>query len=369
MKIGVACYTSFGGSGVIAVELASGLARRGHEVHVIASAPTGRAVPQHERLAFHQVTVPAYPVFEHPPYEMAMASKIAEVSREHGLDLINVHYAVPHAASADLARQVLGRRAPALVTSLHGTDVTRIGSDPSFAAVTRFSVLRSDGITVPSRFLRDAAVELLGGAPIEIIPNFVDTERFVPMGSREPILFHVSNFRPVKRVLDLIEVLAILRERTPARLVLVGDGPERGRAEDRARELGLSHRVDFTGMRADFAKELARATAFLLPSELESFGLAALEAMSAGVPVLAYRVGGLPEVVVDGATGRLVEPYDVNALAEAALELLSHPELALRWGEAARAHVVACFRAEPAVERYERYFERVLDGARSKGHG
>jgi N-acetyl-alpha-D-glucosaminyl L-malate synthase BshA len=376
MRVGVVCYPSFGGSGVIAVELAIGLLRRGHQVHVIASAPPSRPLP--EGASFHQIAIPSYPLFEHPPYELAIASKIAEVSQRHSLDLINVHYAVPHAASAHLARQVLGEAAPALVTTLHGTDVTGIGVDPSFLAITRFTVARSDGITVPSRFLADAARQRFGAeVPLEIIPNFVDTDRFAPSddqsddqsnGPRDPILFHVSNFRPVKRVLDLIEVLARVRRRIPARLVCVGDGPDRSRAEAHARALGVADSVEFRGNRTDFAAELARATLFLLPSELESFGLAALEAMSAGVPVIAYRVGGLPEVVLDGVTGKLVEPHGVDALAAAALELSTDAEAARRLGGAAREHVLANFRTDPAIERYERHFLRVLDAARAKRH-
>jgi N-acetyl-alpha-D-glucosaminyl L-malate synthase BshA len=330
-------------------------------MHVI-RAGRGRDLPAHERLTFHQVSVPSYPVFEHPPYELAMASRIAEVSERHELDLINVHYAIPHAGSAHLARAMIDRP-PRLVTSLHGSDVMVVGRDPSFASFMRHLVRFSDGFTVPSRFLHDRALELLGDVAIETIPNFVDTERFTPSLDKEPILFHVSNFRPVKRVLDLIEVLAIVRRTLPVKLVLVGDGPERARVEQRAKELGLLQHVELLGMRSDFASRLARASVFVLPSELESFGLAALEAMSAGVPVLAYRVGGLAEVVDDGVTGRLVAPYDVEALARAAIELLSSGEKVKRWGEAARQHALG-FRTEPALERYERYFERVLDNPR-----
>lgn len=265
LGIGVVCYPSFGGSGVIASELAVGLARRGHRVHVIASAPPSRALPQCDRLFFHEVSISDYPLFEHPPYALAVAASVVEVASEHHLDLVHAHYAVPHAASTYLARQVLGPRAPRFVTTLHGTDVTRTGIDPAYLSITRFTVAASDGITVPSDFLRREAYRLLGvpsARPIEVIPNFVDTEHFAPALGRErarlaelfeqqwgpssetgPILFHVSNFRPVKRVTDLMEVLARVREHVPARLVLVGDGPDRAQAAQRARELGLQRSV------------------------------------------------------------------------------------------------------------------------------
>jgi L-malate glycosyltransferase len=385
LAIGIVCYPSLGGSGVVASELAAGLAQRGHRVHVIASAPPSRPLPECDRLFFHEVSVSDYPLFDHPPYVVALASAIVEVTNDHRLDLVHVHYAVPHAVSAYLARQVLGRSAPRVVTTLHGTDVTRVGADPSYQSITRFTVAASDGLTVPSEFLRCEAHRLLGlpeQPPIEVIPNFVDTDHFAPAAQRDrtrfdklftaavgeavepdgPILFHVSNFRAVKRVVDLMEVLARVRRHVPARLVLVGDGPERSHAAQRARDLGLAKSVCFLGKRADFVEYLKHADAFLLSSESESFGVAALEALSAGVPVFAYRVGGLPEVINE-AVGRLVEPFDVEALAGAVLDVVTDPARHAALCRAARAHALAHYRRDPVLDRYEACFRRVLDRA------
>jgi L-malate glycosyltransferase len=388
LAIGIVCYASLGGSGVVASDLAAGLARRGHRVHVIASAPPSRPLPDCDRLSFHEVAVSDYSLFEQPPYELGVAATIVDVASHHRLDLVHVHYAIPHAASAHLARQVLGRAAPRLVTTLHGTDVTRIGADPLYRTITRFTVAASDGITTPSEFLRKQAEILLGragGPPIEVIPNFVDTDHFTPDGDGDrsrlsglfggagdeegdaPILFHVSNFRTVKRAADLIDVLARVRRRVPARLVLVGDGPERERTAALAQDLGVAASVCFLGGRADFAEYLRHADAFVLPSESESFGVAALEALSCGVPVFGYRVGGLPEVV-SAAVGRLVEPFDVEALAAAVLEVVTDPEKRATFGRNARAHALAHFRRDPAIERYEAFYRGLLASV-SQGEG
>jgi N-acetyl-alpha-D-glucosaminyl L-malate synthase BshA len=376
LSIGVVCFPSLGGSGVVASEIAVGLARRRHRVHVIATARPVRTMPDVEDLQFHAVAMPEHPVMAQPPYDVAIASKIVDVCRENRLDLVLVHYAVPHAASAMLAREVLGAAAPAFVTSLHGTDVTRLGSAPAYRSVIAHAVAASDGITVPSRYLCREAHERLGipeSRSIEVLPNFVDTDHFAPPQQRDrgrfaglcdtcdegPVLFHVSNFRAVKRVSDLLEVLARVRRVVPARLVLVGDGPERARAEERAEALGLTGSVCFLGKRLDFAEHLRHADAFVLTSETESFGVAALEALSSGVPVFAYRVGGLPELVVE-RVGRLVPPLDVDALARAVLEVVTEPGLRAELGHAARAHALAGFQREPALDRYESYFRRVL---------
>lgn len=382
LAIGVVCYSSVGGSGVVASELSVGLAKRGHRVHVIASAPPSRALPQCDRIFFHEVAVSDYPLFEHPPYAIAVASAIVDVATEHHLDVVHVHYAVPHAASGYLARQVLGKNAPKFVTTLHGTDVTRFGTDSSFRAITRFTVAESDGISVPSKFLEAEArrlYELGDSARIDVIPNFVDTDYFTPAAARDrkklaplfrasghereeedgPILFHVSNFRAVKRIGDLIEVLARMRRSVPARLVLVGDGPERAHATQKARELGVAKNVCFLGKRGDFVEQLRHADAFLLPSESESFGVAALEAMSAGVPVFGYRVGGLPEVVTEDV-GCLVQPFDVDALSRAVLDAVCSPERRAQLGRAARARAEERFRRDPALERYEALYRRLL---------
>jgi N-acetyl-alpha-D-glucosaminyl L-malate synthase BshA len=291
---------------------------------------------------------------------------------------------VPHAASALLARQILGpAEAPAVVASLHGTDVTRVGSDPAYRAVTAHAVAAADGITVPSDFLRVEARRCLGVAeslPIDVLPNFVDTDHYAPAARRDPsvlaalfptpavletaYLFHVSNFREVKRVPELMEVLARVRRERPARLVLVGDGPTRGAAVERADALGVSDAVSFLGRRSEFVEYLQHADAFVLPSETESFGVAALEAQSAGVPVFAYRVGGIPEVIVDGRTGCLVEPHDPQHLAAALVEVLGDPDRRDAMARAARTHAVAHFAEPPAFDRYETFFRRVIERRR-----
>ncbi|MEO8602680.1 MAG: N-acetyl-alpha-D-glucosaminyl L-malate synthase BshA [bacterium] len=377
LRIGVVCYARFGGSGVVAAELASGLAARGHRVHVIASAAPGRVLRVSERLHLHVVHVPEYPVFDHAPYGLAVAGAIVEVASAERLDLLHVHYAVPHAASAYLACQVLDAAAPRCVITLHGSDVTPVGSEPSYRAVTRFAVAAADHVTVPSEYLRRQAhhhLDLAEQPPIEVIPNFVDTDHFAPAARRDrrvfdalfgapadgPVLFHVSNFRAVKRPTDLIDVLVAVRRRVPARLVLVGDGPERLRTAEHARACGVADSVCFLGQRPDFADLLPHADAFLLPSESESFGVAALEALSAGVPVFAYRVGGVPEVVVP-EVGVLVAACDVAALAQAVLNGLEDPAQLAERGRAARAHALAHFRRDRALDRYEACFRRVVE--------
>jgi N-acetyl-alpha-D-glucosaminyl L-malate synthase BshA len=385
ISVGIVCFPSLGGSGIIATELAVGLAHRGHRVHVIASATPSRALPTCERLFLHQVPVPSHPALADPPYAIALASSLVEIAGDRGLDVVHVHYAVPHAASAYLARRVLGSGAPRMITTLHGTDVTQLGSDPSYRSITQFTVGRSDGITVPSEFLKEQAYRQLGLSPeipIDVIPNFVDTGRFTPVEHRDrsrfdalfdaaggdpadrgaPVLFHVSSFRPVKRVTDLVEVLARIRRRTKMRLMLVGDGPERQRLMTLARELGVARSICLVGTHAEFVDYLKHADAFVLTSESESFGVAALEALSCGVPVVAYRVGGLPEVVTPDV-GRLVEKLDVDALAAAALEVVSHDGLRDTLGRAARARAVSSFELDDAVTRYEDHYRRVLAAA------
>lgn len=383
LTIGIVCFPSLGGSGVVASELAQGLAQRGHRLHLISSAPPSRAPLPCENEQFHLVQTPAYPLFEHPPYALAVASKIVDVARAHRLDLLQVHYAVPHAASALLAREVLGDSAPAIVVSLHGTDVTRVGPDPAYRAVTAHAVATADGITVPSDFLRREArthLEIPGERAIDLLPNFVDTEQFRPPARRDrsalhalfpptiagadgPVLFHVSNFREVKRVTDLVEILARVRRELPARLVLVGDGPTRELATQRAAQLGVEGAICWLGRRAEFVEWLQHADAFLLPSETESFGVAALEALSTGVPVFAYRVGGIPDVVIPGV-GCLIEPFDLEQFARELLVVLRDPQRQQAMGQAARAHAVARFGKAAALDRYENYFRHVVGRGR-----
>ncbi len=383
LSIGMVCFSSLGGSGIIATELAAGLARRGHRVHVIAGAPPTRSLPASDRLFFHEVRTPRYPALDPSPYALALASRLVEIIAAHRLDLVHVHYAVPHTTSAFLAREVArdldeSPVVPRIVTTLHGTDVTQVGSDPSFRPVTRFAVAQSDGLTAPSEFLRRETYRRLGlpdALHIEVIPNFVDTDRFTPAARRDrsrfddrfggaggPVLFHVSSFRAVKRVVDLIDVLAVVRRHVPARLVLVGDGPDRPAAMQRARDLGILDCVAFSGASTDFVEDLRHADAFVLASESESFGVAALEALSCAVPVVAYDVGGLAELLPP-EVGRLVAPFDVEGLGAAALHVVTHDDEREALGRAGRARAERHYRVGPAVDRYESYYRRVLAAA------
>jgi N-acetyl-alpha-D-glucosaminyl L-malate synthase BshA len=360
LRIGVVCYPTYGGSGVIATEVGMAMAELGHEVHFIGYDEPRRLRPG-PRVTFHGVEVRDYPVFHHPPYLLALASKLVEVATWSGLDLVHVHYAIPHAAAAVMARDVLvgeGRvRPPKILTTLHGTDITVVGSDPSYLPLTRHGLLMSDAVTVPSHHLERETRARLGlpDLPIQVIPNFVDIDRFRPLAEGPPDLdaprfVHVSNFRSVKRVPDLVAAFAAVRAELPhAELTLVGDGPERSRAESLARSLGLGASVRFLGRQDALTELLSGAAAFVLPSETESFGVAALEAMACGVPVVATDVGGLPEVVVDGESGLLVPSGDVARLAGAMKEIVRHPERWQRMAEASRARAVHTFRREEQV--------------------
>ncbi len=374
LRVGIVCFSTFGGSGVVAAEVAMSLARRGHAVHVFSDDVPGRLDPAQAGTTFHRVAPPDYPQLRHSPYTLALTSAIVEVSRRERLDVVHAHYALPHAVSAHLAREVLaadpaGRAAaPRLVTTLHGTDITLVGSDPSFLPLTRFTITGSDAVTTPSAWLARATHETLGvpaSVAIEVIPNFVDAERFRPAAPPRalpevPVVVHVSNFRPVKRVGDVIEVFARLRAQRPVRLRLVGDGPDRAAVLARAAALGLGAEVELLGERVDLPAVLREADLFLLPSETESFGLAALEAMASGVPVIASAVGGLPEVIPDGEVGFLCPLGDVEAMAAAARRLFDDPPLHARLRAAARRLAETRYRIEPAVERYIAVYRRVL---------
>jgi N-acetyl-alpha-D-glucosaminyl L-malate synthase BshA len=372
LRVGVACFSTFGGSGVVAAEVANALAARGHAVHVFSDERPVRLAADGPGLAFHLVTPPAYPQLPHSLYTLALASKIVEVGRRERLDLVHAHYALPHAASAELARQVLAAEGVALrvVTTLHGTDITLVGQDPSYLPLTRFAILASDAITVPSRWLGETTrrtLELPETRAIDVVPNFVDVERFRPGGgaaaraTRPPVLIHVSNFRPLKRVGDVVEVFARVRAGGPARLRLVGDGPERAGAVAELERRGLAADVEVVGEPADLAAVLADADVFLLPSETESFGLAALEALACGVPVLASDVGGLPEVVRDGEVGFLCPVGDVAAMAAGVRRLLDDPSLRAAMGAAARRRAETLFRPEPAIEGYLGVYRRAVE--------
>ncbi|HEY6210783.1 MAG TPA: N-acetyl-alpha-D-glucosaminyl L-malate synthase BshA, partial [Vicinamibacterales bacterium] len=342
MKIGITCYPTYGGSGAVATELGVSLARHGHEVHFISYAQPFRLPLFTPRIYFHEVDVGKYPLFEYPPYDLALAVRMHEVAIKHNLDLLHCHYAIPHATSAWIAREMLQRTGAYIpvVTTLHGTDITIVGQDPSFHAITKFSIEKSDGLTAVSRFLQQETLTAFGctACRIEVIPNFIDPDVYdrskytsvfdQQVGESTKVLMHVSNFRPVKRIRDVVQVFARVSKSLPAILVMVGDGPDRGDAEAEARTLGVDDRVFFLGKIDTVAPLLAGADLFLLPSDRESFGLSALEALASGVPVIGANVGGLPEVVRHGETGFLCGVGDVDAMATAALELLSNPA---RW--------------------------------------
>jgi len=349
------------------------LAAGGDEVHVLSYALPSRLSLADANLYYHEVVVPHYPLFEYPPYSLALASKMAEVARHQRLDLLHAHYAVPNAVSANLAKLMLAPRPLGVVTTLHGTDVTLVGNDPSYLETTRWAVLASDAVTAVSESLRAATVHQLcvEERPIEVIPNFIDPRRYeaarhLPGARRwvrpgEKILMHVSNFRPVKRAMDVLEVFLKVRERLPAHLLFVGDGPERARLEQRCRELGCCAGVTFLGNMAPIEEVLVGADLFLLPSESESFGLAALEALACEVPVIATLAGGIPEVVRHGIDGLLYAVGDVAGMAEGAIALLSDADRQRSFALAGRAGALERFSEVAIVARYRHLYETTLD--------
>jgi len=366
LRVGITCYPTFGGSGIIATEIGLELARRGHLVHFICSAMPWRFDRFSKNVFLHAVEARDYPLFEHDPYVLALTSKMVEVAVWAKLDLFHVHYAIPHATAGLLAKQILGKAAPKLLTTLHGTDITVVGNDRSFLPVTRFSIEGSDAVSAPSQFLREATYENIGvyrARPIDVISNFVDTDLYAPSPTgprRPPVVVHNSNFRPLKRVEDVIRVFAEVRRARACELVLIGDGPERTRVERLVHELGLAGSVTFLGQQLNFVQVLQGARVFLLPSETEAFGLAALEALSCGVPVVASRVGGLPEVVLHGECGFLEPAGDVAAMAGAVGRLLDDDALHARMSTRARQLVEERFRLKPMVDRYEDLYRRLL---------
>jgi N-acetyl-alpha-D-glucosaminyl L-malate synthase BshA len=372
VKIGITCYPSAGGSGVMATELGKRLAGLGHEVHFITSALPVRLRGFDENIYFHEVIPDSYPLFQYPPYEVSLATRMHDVALHHGLDVLHVHYAIPHAVSSFLAREMLKPRKIATVTTLHGTDITLVGVLPSFHRLTRFSIERSDGVTAVSEWLRQQTEEKFPmDRPVRVIPNFIDTKVFRPVANPrarcrlgaadEKIVMHISNFRPVKNIEAVVRVFAGIAEQVRSRLVLIGDGPELARADVMARELGIYDRVNFLGNQEFIEELLPAADLFLLPSHHESFGLVALEAMSAGVPVLATNQGGPVEVIDDGRTGYLRAPDDVPGMVAAALEVLSDGERALRMGEAARRVAVERYDIDRVVPRYVDFYRSTLE--------
>jgi N-acetyl-alpha-D-glucosaminyl L-malate synthase BshA len=370
MRIGITCYPTYGGSGVVATELGKALALRGHQVHFISYAMPTRLSGFQENVFYHEVEMSSYPLFDFPLYTLALSSKMVEVTQYEKLDILHCHYAIPHAASAYLAKQILKAREPRVITTLHGTDITLVGLEPSFLPVMKFAIEQSDGVTAVSRFLREKTLTNYGiSKDIEVIPNFVDTsvyrrlpadhirQRCSHPGDR--ILIHTSNFRAVKRVQDVIATFAEVRKKVPSTLLLIGDGPDRSQCELQVRELGLHDSVRFLGKQLELVELLSTGDLFLMPSQSESFGLSALEAMACGVPVISTSVGGLPELQVHGQTGYIAEIGDIDRMAKYAVDLLTNPARHKLFSEAARQRAKE-FESSKIVEQYEQYYERVL---------
>jgi N-acetyl-alpha-D-glucosaminyl L-malate synthase BshA len=379
MRIGITCYPTYGGSGVVATELGLELAERGHEIHFISYAQPIRLSGPHPNIHYHEVEVSRYPLFEYPPYDLALASRMAEVAELYDLDLLHVHYAIPHSVSALLARQMMaakprGRKLP-FVTTLHGTDITLVGLDRSYLPITRFSIEQSDGVTAISQYLRERTLrEFDIRNEIRVIYNFVNCDVYVrgkeaadlkqeyaPNGER--LLVHLSNFRPVKRITDCIEVFERVRKKIPSKLLMIGDGPDRSRAEWLAVQKGIHDDVIFLGKQEQVQEKLALADILLLPSELESFGLAALEGMACEVVPIATRVGGIPELIEHGKSGYLADVGDVESMARYAIDLLGDDAALQTMAKASRAVAQSRFCASRIIPQYEEYYRRVLERA------
>ena len=372
MNIGITVYPTYGGSGIVGSELGRELAARGHNVHFISSALPTRLTELNERVHFHEVEMMSYPLFEHQPYDLALATKMATVARSENLDLLHVHYAIPHSISAILAREsIKNKRYVPVITTLHGTDITLVGADRSYLPITRYGIQQSDGVTSVSKFLKQATIETFDFDEIEVIPNFISPEQYhreenspmcknlAPNG--EKLLVHVSNFRPVKRPLDCVEILAKVREKGGnARLIMVGDGPELSAVRHRAKQLNVQDHAIFVGKQARIADYLAVADVFLLPSQEESFGLAALEAQACEVPVVATRIGGIPEVVTDGESGFLSNVGDTEKMADDALKFIKDDEMRRAFGSRGRELAVSRYSSEKIIPQYINFYEKVL---------
>ncbi len=386
MKIGITCYPTYGGSGVVATELGIELAARGHDIHFITYSQPFRLTGREANIHFHEVAVSNYPLFEHPPYDLALATRMAEVAEFYSLDLLHVHYAIPHSVSAYLAQKMVesqslaarGRHLP-FITTLHGTDITLVGLDRSYLPITRFGIEESDGVTAISSYLRERTRQAFSiTSEIEVIRNFVNCDVYVrnpelvasmrprfakPATATRPaerLLVHLSNFRPVKRVTDVVEIFARVAKAMPARLLLIGDGPDRSSAEYLAARHGVQDRIHFLGKQDNVNELLPLADLMLMPSEMESFGLAALEAMACSVPTIATRVGGVPELVNDGENGLLFNVGDVEAMSSAAISLLADPDRLTAMAKAARKTAQDQFCASRIIPLYESYYERVI---------
>jgi N-acetyl-alpha-D-glucosaminyl L-malate synthase BshA len=365
MRIGITCYPTYGGSGIVATELGLELANRGHEVHFISYANPIRLDPGIPRIHYHEVEVSQYPLFHYPPYCLALASRMAEVAERYDLDLLHVHYAIPHSISALLAQQMMEtkRRLP-FVTTLHGTDITLVGADRSYFPITKFSIERSNGVTTISDYMQKRTADVFGVKnEIRVIHNFVNVDSYKPDPERsrtEKVLLHISNFRPVKRVLDCIRILAEVRKEGPVHLLLAGDGPERGPAEMLSRDLGVDEDVTFLGKQDHVERLIPKAHVLLLPSELEAFGLAALEAMACGVVPVATRAGGVPELITDGVDGFTEKVGDIDAQSRRVVSLLQDDNLFYKMATAARESAVGRFATSRIIPQYESYYRQVL---------
>src|ERR1700733_3759616 len=376
MKIGITCYPTYGGSGVVATQLGLELAQRGHDIHFISYAQPIRLRGEEPNIHYHEVEVSRYPIFDYPPYDLALATRMAEVSQLYDLDLLHVHYAIPHSVSALLARQMLadsprGRRLP-FVTTLHGTDITLVGLDRSYLPITRYSINQSDGVTAVSNYLRDRTMRVFDvKKEIQVIYNSVNCDvytrnhspelrkEYAPNGER--LLVHLSNFRPVKRLTDVIEIFDRVHKKIPSKLMLIGDGPDRSVAEWLAVQKGIHDDVLFLGKQDQIQEKLSIADIMLLPSELESFGLAALEAMACEVVPISTRAGGVPEVIDHGRSGYLADVGDVETMARYAIELLNNEQHLREMGKQARAAAMERFCSTKIVKQYEDFYRRVLD--------
>jgi L-malate glycosyltransferase len=374
VRIGITCYPTYGGSGIVATELGKELADRGHEIHFISYAMPMRLDAASDNIQFHEVEVTSYPLFYHPPYALALATKMAEVAETHQLDLLHCHYAIPHSVSAFLAKSMLKpQRYLPVVTTLHGTDITLVGADRSYLPITRFSIDQSDGVTAVSHFLKEATLNVIGATrEIEVIYNFVNCDKYKPSDNRnlrdhfapnnERILIHVSNFRAVKRPTDVIDIFERVQREIPAVLLMVGDGPERSNAEWAVRNSGIEQKVHFMGKQDNIEELIGISDLLLLPSETESFGLVALEAMACEVPVVASCVGGLPEVVTNGVEGFLVEPRDTRNMAECSMIILADQAYRKEMGIRARKKARSRFCSTQIIPAYENYYRKVIDG-------
>lgn len=377
MNIGITVYPTYGGSGIVGSEIGRELAAQGHNVHFISSSLPTRLTELNDRVHFHEVEMMNYPLFEHQPYDLALATKMATVARAEKLDLLHVHYAIPHSISAILAREsIKQKRFVPVITTLHGTDITLVGADRSYLPITKYALQESDGVTAVSRFLKQATIETFDYDEIEVIPNFICPNYYqrnfeLPLRKQlvddgETMLVHVSNFRPVKRPQDCVEIAARVRKKGgKARLIMVGDGPERSACEYQAEQLGIKEYVNFVGKRENIADYLAVADIFLLPSESESFGLAALEAQACEVPAIASRIGGIPEVVTDKETGFLSDVGDTNKMSEDALTLINDDEMRREFGERSRESAVQRYSATNIIPQYMKFYEKVLGETKS----